>query len=109
MPVRPRGRESLDFREAVAPAAGEARAPRTVATWALAAVLLGTLLLVLHGRYLRWPFVSDDLVFADASREPGQLFSTFHQYSNYFRPIGRELYLDRKSTRLNSSHVEISY
>jgi tetratricopeptide (TPR) repeat protein len=60
--------------------------------WALAAALLGALLLVLHGRYLAWPFVSDDFVFVDASRHLGQLFSTFHQYSNYFRPVGRELY-----------------
>jgi tetratricopeptide (TPR) repeat protein len=60
--------------------------------WALAAALLAALLLLLHGRYLAWPFVSDDFVFLDASRHPGQLFSTFHQYSNYFRPVGRELF-----------------
>src|SRR5215471_1438543 len=63
-----------------------------IRTWPFTASLLAALLLVLHGRYLLWPFVSDDLVFADASRKPAQLFSTFHQYSNYFRPIGRELY-----------------
>ena len=60
--------------------------------WTIIAALLATLLLVLHGRYLRWPFVSDDFVFLDASRRIGQLFSSFDVYSNYFRPIGRELY-----------------
>ena len=60
--------------------------------WAIPAALLALLLLVLHGRYLLWPFLSDDFVFLDASRRIGQLFSSFDVYSNYFRPIGRELY-----------------
>src|SRR5690348_4670874 len=91
MSVRPRrpGREGPP-RESEA---GSTTAwPGIRSTWALAAAMLASLLLVLHGRYLLWPFVSDDIVFVDASRQPGQLFSTFHQYSNYFRPVGRELY-----------------
>jgi hypothetical protein len=66
--------------------------PRALVPWALATALLAALLLVLHGRYLKWPFVSDDFVFLDASRRVGQMFSSFSLYSNYFRPIGRELY-----------------
>jgi hypothetical protein len=58
----------------------------------LVLVLLAALLLVLHGGALRWPFVSDDFVFLDASRDVRQLFTSFDDYSNYFRPIGRELY-----------------
>ena len=64
----------------------------TPRAWAITAALLAALLLVLHGRYLLWPFISDDFVFLDASRRIGQLFSSFDVYSNYFRPIGRELY-----------------
>ena len=64
----------------------------TLRSWALAAFLFAALLLALHGRYLEWPFVSDDFVFLDASRRIGQLFTSFDVYSNYFRPIGRELY-----------------
>ena len=74
------------------PGAPDGRTAAIRGWWSLAAVLLASLLLALHGRYLLWPFVSDDLVFADASRKFAQLFSTFHQYSNYFRPVGRELY-----------------
>ena len=96
MSVRPRRPSRRDLRRdpQAAPASSAAPGARAIAfrTWSLAAALLGSLLLALHGRFLLWPFVSDDLVFADASRKPGQLFSTFHQYSNYFRPIGRELY-----------------
>ena len=72
-------------------AAPDARRPAAF-PWALAAGLLAVLLLVLHGRYLAWPFISDDFAFLDASRRLDQLFSSFHLYSNYFRPVGRELY-----------------
>jgi len=74
-----------------APAPARARGASGRA-WLLDAALLAALLLVLHGRYLLWPFLSDDFVFLDASRGIGQLFSSFDVYSNYFRPIGRELY-----------------
>jgi hypothetical protein len=65
---------------------------RAIRPWALAAGLFGGLLLVLHGRFLLWPFISDDFVFLDASRRLDQLFSPFDVYKNYFRPVGRELY-----------------
>ena len=58
----------------------------------LASTTLAALLLVLHGQVLRWPFLSDDFIFLDASREVGRLFTSFDDHSNYFRPIGRELY-----------------
>lgn len=76
------------------PAATGTPGPRLLALrpWAIAAGLLGALLLVLHGRFLAWPFISDDFVFLDASRRLDQLFSSFDVYRNYFRPIGRELY-----------------
>src|ERR1041385_1814960 len=73
-----------------APAPARARGDSGRA-WLPDAALLAALLLVLHGRYLLWPFISDDFVFLDASRGIGQLFSSFDFYSNYFRPIGREL------------------
>jgi len=63
--------------------------PRAVAAVSL---LLGALLLALHGGVLRWPFLSDDFIFLSASRSLSQLFSSFDQFPNYFRPIGRELY-----------------
>jgi hypothetical protein len=66
--------------------------PGGLRSWALPASLLAALLLILHGRFLLWPFVSDDFVFLAASRRIGQLFTSFDVYSNYFRPIGRELY-----------------
>ena len=58
----------------------------------VAVLLLGSLLLTLHGSVIRWPFLSDDFIFLSHSRSVGQLFSAFDQFPNYFRPIGRELY-----------------
>lgn len=60
--------------------------------WSFVSAAFAALLLILHGPALLWPFVSDDFVFLDASRDVRQLFSSFDVYSNYFRPIGRELY-----------------
>ena len=67
-------------------------APVEPRLWLLAVLLLAGLLLALHGGVLGWPFVSDDFVFLTASRHPAQLFTSFDVYSNYFRPISRELY-----------------
>lgn len=61
-------------------------------TWVIAGACLAALLLLLHGSVLLWSFVSDDFVFLAASRDVGRLFTSFDVYSNYFRPIGRELY-----------------
>jgi tetratricopeptide (TPR) repeat protein len=87
----PRRRRDAPRPERIAPVAAPAAAWGRH-HWALVLTLLAALLLVLHGDALTWPFVSDDLVFLDASREFRQLFSSFDVYSNYFRPIGRELY-----------------
>src|SRR5689334_6616873 len=79
-----------------APAPSPAKAPTLALTgpreWAVVSAAFAALLLILHGPALLWPFVSDDFVFLDASRDLRQLFSSFDVYSNYFRPIGRELY-----------------
>jgi tetratricopeptide (TPR) repeat protein len=58
----------------------------------LGVLLLGGLLLALNGSVLGWPFLSDDFIFLSTSRSIAQLFSSFDQFPNYFRPIGRELY-----------------
>lgn len=87
----PRRRRDAPRPDPVAPVAAP---PAAVGRrqWVRVLTLLAALLLVLHGDALTWPFVSDDFVFLDASRDFRQLFSSFDVYSNYFRPIGRELY-----------------
>lgn len=66
--------------------------PGWVEPWLIAIGALLALVLLLHGRVLTWPFLSDDFVFLSASQSLGQLFRSFDQFPNYFRPVGRELY-----------------
>ncbi len=52
------------------------------------------MLLLLHGRVLRYPFISDDYIFLYETREgrPESLLLAFNVVQNYYRPLGRELF-----------------
>ena len=68
VPETPQPRSTREEREQRSGGASPPAAPTpTPVPWGLAGALLATLLLVLHGGVLRWPFVSDDFVFLAAS------------------------------------------
>src|SRR5690242_15232779 len=68
--------------------------PASSAPLLAAAALVAAVLLSLHGRVLRYPFISDDYVFLYEVRHasPVALFDARGVTRNYYRPLGREVY-----------------
>ena len=91
---------------AAAPSARVAPAGSEPATLALGAAFLGALLVALHARAFRIPFLSDDYAFLDQGSKGliPSLVHAFTQVPNYFRPLGREVYFWALTT-LAGDHV----